>query len=94
MRFKVCSTYAHHRNPKTDRRGYVGEIDAFAIFCPETDGVYLVPIDDVQLQDRGALRVTKPRNNQRRKIRFARDYEIGTVRVARDPVPGHFSTEG
>jgi PD-(D/E)XK nuclease superfamily protein len=46
--FAVCSCYGHHRNPLTARRTYVGQIDAFAVYCPETAGVYVIPIADVR----------------------------------------------
>jgi hypothetical protein len=81
VRFSVCSNYAHHRTPRNVRRHYLGEIDAFAIFCPETSGVYLIPIEHIQLKAEGALRIDAPLNNQRRRIRLASDYEIGTVRA-------------
>ena len=42
--FKTCSTYAHHPHPKIAKRDYAGEVEYFAIYCPETSGVYLVPI--------------------------------------------------
>jgi hypothetical protein len=65
IRFAVCSVYAHHPHPKVIFRTYDGEIDAFAVYCPETTGVYLVPIDDID--------VTRSCG--------ARDYEIGTVAI-------------
>ena len=79
VRFATCSSYAHHRAARFTYRDYAGEIDAFAVFCPQTDTVYLVPIDSVPPKRGAALRVDAPRNNQRRGIRFARDYEIGRV---------------
>src|SRR5579875_2223821 len=45
--FRTCSTYGHHPNPKIVRRSYIGEIDEFGIYCPETGAVYLIPIDDI-----------------------------------------------
>jgi hypothetical protein len=77
--FKVCSSYAHHLNPAALSRAYLGEVDYFAVYCAETSGVYLIPIEDLPLQRQGSLRVDEPRNSQRRKIRFARDYEISRV---------------
>jgi hypothetical protein len=56
---------------------------AFAIHCPETGGVYLVPIEDLKVEVQGALRVDAPKNNQKRLIRFASDYEIGEVQSRR-----------
>jgi hypothetical protein len=79
IRFAVCSTYGHHRNPKTARRTYEGQIDVFAVFCPETMGVYLVPLKDTPARTCCYLRVVPPRNNQNRKVRYAADYEIGRV---------------
>jgi hypothetical protein len=85
VRFAVCSTYGHHMRPGDSRRHYHGQVDYFAIFCPETAGVYLVPISDLPVRVQGALRVDAPRNGQRRRIRLAADYEIG--RVALTPQP-------
>jgi len=85
VRFKVCSSYAHHPNPRQPKRDYIGEIDCFAIYCPDTGAVYLVPIRDILLRWEGALRVDSSRNGQRRGIRFAADYEIGRVETTRAP---------
>jgi hypothetical protein len=56
--FKACSTYAHHPNPKLTRRHYLGEIDYVGVYCPETGGVYLVPIEDAELQTQCSLRIS------------------------------------
>jgi hypothetical protein len=87
VRFKTASSYAHHPNPKTPKRDYLGEIDAFAVYCPETRGVYLVPIEQIALTWQGALRVDPPRNGQRRRIRFAADYEIAKVTLDASSAP-------
>ena len=79
IRFAVCSCYGHHRNPQTARRTYEGQVDYFAVYCPETAGVYMVPIGDVPLRAAAYLRVDPPRNNQRKRIRFATDYQIARV---------------
>jgi hypothetical protein len=79
VRFAACSTYGHHANPAVVRRPYVGEVDYFAVYCPETTGVYLIPIEELNLRRQGSLRVDPPRNNQRIGIRLAVDYEIGRV---------------
>jgi hypothetical protein len=42
--FNSCSSYAHHPNPRVVKRDYQGQIDYFAVFCPETRQSYLVPI--------------------------------------------------
>jgi len=57
VRFPTCSTYGHHLRPSTARRDYIGEVDCFAVHCPETDGVYLIPIEAVSTRTRAALRV-------------------------------------
>jgi PD-(D/E)XK endonuclease len=62
VRFATCSSYAHHPNPQTYHRDYVGEVDYFG--AP---------------RQRASLRIDPPRNNQRRRIRFAEDYEVGAV---------------
>jgi PD-(D/E)XK endonuclease len=74
--FNVCSSYAHHPNPRVLKRTYEGEVDYFAVFCPETRRAYLIPIAELPLKRQGRLRVDPPRNNQRLGIRFAADFEI------------------
>jgi hypothetical protein len=88
VRFKACSSYAHHPNPKVSKRDYVGEIDYFGVYCVETDGVYLIPIEDVQPRWECALRVDPARNGQQDRIRKAPDYEIAQVRVRATVGPG------
>ncbi len=79
--WNVCSNYGHHANPRAVRRDYRGEVDYFGVYCPETSGVYLIPIEDLAIRNRGALRVDAPRNNQKKRIRFATTYEIGRVQL-------------
>ena len=74
--FSACSSYAHHPNPKMVKRSYLGEIDYFAVFCPDTGMSYLIPIEDAPVTRQGKLRIDPPRNNQHVGVRFAVDYEI------------------
>ena len=87
IRFAVCSTYGHYKRPGNVRRDYRGQIDCFAVFCPETAGVYLIPIDDISTRSTAYLRHDPPKNAQRAKIRFAADYEIGRVAIGGLRVP-------
>ena len=79
--FAVTSTYGHHLNAAAARRTYEGEIDYFAVYCPETAGVYLVPITDVPTRATARLRVVPARNGQERRVRQADQYEIARVPV-------------
>jgi hypothetical protein len=79
VRFATCSTYAHHRSASDARRDYLSDVDAFAVYCPETTAVYFVPIDALPVRTRGALRVAPCRNNQRLRVRFAAEFEVGRV---------------
>jgi hypothetical protein len=79
VRFATCSTYAHHPNPKIKKRRYVGEVDDFAVFCPDLGAVYLIPIEDVDVKSEATLRVDPPRNNQMVGVRFAATYEITRI---------------
>jgi PD-(D/E)XK endonuclease len=50
------------------------EIDAFAIYC---DGnCYFLEMDEVAGRSQVMLRTGEPRNNQRAKINWAKDYEF------------------
>jgi hypothetical protein len=79
--FNVCSTYGHHPHPKILKRTYEGEIDLFAVHCRDNGGVYLIAIEDLPMQHQATLRIEPPRNNQVQRVRWARDYEIGTVAI-------------
>ena len=81
IRFSVCSSYGHHRNPASARRSYEGQIDSFAVFCPETGGVYLIPVSDVPARTAAFLRFDPPLNNQQNRIRHAEDYKIGRIAI-------------
>ena len=87
VRFAVSSSYAHHRRRPIERRDYHGEVDYFAVFCPETAEVYLIPISDVENRTMCALRVTQSRNGQKRRVRIAANYTIGSVRLEPSSAP-------
>jgi PD-(D/E)XK endonuclease len=84
IRFAVCSCYGHHQRPGESRRDYHGQVDYFAVHCPDTSGVYLVPMDDLPVKVQAALRVDPARNCQSHGIRLASDYEISRVMVTRE----------
>jgi hypothetical protein len=69
--FNAYST-DHGRGP----RGYAGLADLFGIYFPPSEEIFLTPIDAVAATE-GRLRLQPPRNNQRKRIRMAADFEIG-----------------
>ena len=69
LRFWTCSNTANIPAP------YVGEIDEFGVYSPDTNMAYLVPVDG--LPSRACfLRLAPTRNNQQSGVRWARDYEL------------------
>jgi len=69
--FPACSSQ-NHRGRGT--RNYRGECDYFAVFCPGNRKIYFVPVEACGTSA-AKLRVTPSRNNQRRRVRYAADYE-------------------
>lgn len=69
--FEPCSTYAH-RGGK--RKSYLGQIELFAIYCPETAKVYLCPVEE--FRQSGRLRISKTKNGQAKAVRWANEFEI------------------
>lgn len=55
---------------------YRGDVDFFAVYCPENDSVYLVPIEAVTSSRSCCLRVIPAKNNQMKRIRWAKDYVV------------------
>lgn len=71
--FAVASSQ-YHRGGK--RQDYHGQVDAFGVFCPDNEKVYIIPIVDLPLVREAKLRVTAPRNSQTKVIGWATEYEI------------------
>ena len=56
-------------------RNYDGEIDVFIVYCPQNDGIYVVPVEDAA-RGAGTLRIEPSANGQQKGVRWARDYEL------------------
>jgi PD-(D/E)XK endonuclease len=56
-------------------RGYAGEADIFLVFCPATEGIYVVPVDEAP-RCQMHLRIDGCRNGQRERVHWACDYEL------------------
>lgn len=54
-------------------RSYHGQADLLGVWVPETRQCYLVPVG-VCPRHSAAMRLTPPKNGQRRRIRLASDY--------------------
>lgn len=70
--FKAAS-FQTNRGNNVVKKDYIGQADKFGVYCPDNGKVYLVP---VVLKSEVALRVEPTSNNQRKRIRWAKDYEI------------------
>jgi hypothetical protein len=70
----------HARSIRSNTRGtycrtYDDEIDLFFVYCPQTDRIYVVPVEEATATV-GALRVAPTANGQTKRIRWARQYEL------------------
>ena len=68
VEFNTCST-----DHGSGRQPYVGRADMIAIHVPDPSRLFMVPVHDCPAS-KGYLRLTEPRNNQRRRVRLAGDY--------------------
>jgi hypothetical protein len=68
--FDACSSQAHRGKGKQD---YRGQIEMFAVYYPDMDTVYMVPVEDVG-RTSGRLRLEAPKNGQSKGIRLADSY--------------------
>lgn len=73
IQFSSISTQSNMR--QTRRRGYAGEVDLFIVYCGDNEGVYAIPADEVP-GTAMYLRVDPPRNQQCKRVRWAKDYEL------------------
>ncbi len=70
VEFNTCST-----DHGSGRRLYTGLADVIAVHVPDPEGLFVVPVE-LCPTSKGYLRLDPPRNNQRRRIRLAADYEF------------------
>ena len=78
---KGCITFATcSRHTLTHvRTGYRGQVDYFAVWCPEReDDTYLVPVNDVG-QVEAWLRIEPSKNGQSSGVRWAKDYLVAKL---------------
>jgi PD-(D/E)XK endonuclease len=61
---------------RTGKRGYIGDAEYFGVYCEELNKTYLVPVGLVPNIREVHLRVMPSKNNQVKKVIWARDYEI------------------
>lgn len=55
------------------------EIDAFALYCPETGRCYYLDVADFDGRNSVVLRLDLTRNNQSSGVNWARDFEFGAT---------------
>lgn len=69
------------------RKTYIGQVDVLAIHVPEPDEQFVVPVAEA-CGFEVRLRLTATRNNQRLRVRYARDYLLAAwVERSRDAAP-------
>lgn len=73
--FHPCSIDSRSKQGGCVRKGYVGEVDVFGVYCPQLKKCYLVPVEDTKVTG-CSLRINLPKNGQKAHIRWAANYEI------------------
>jgi hypothetical protein len=58
------------------RRVYRGEIEYFAVYCPDNGKIYFNPVEDVPDGSKARLRLKTTKNNQQQGILWAKNYEL------------------
>ncbi len=71
--FNTVSTRSNYS--EVSGQDYEGKIDKFMVYCPDNQSIYDIPIEDASKSEM-KLRVETPKNNQKKGINWAEDYEI------------------
>jgi hypothetical protein len=74
IRFNAAST--NLVKGKWVRNNYKGQVEYFGVYCPTLKKVYLVPIQDVVVNNEASLRVDALARNRTKGILWAAGYEI------------------
>jgi hypothetical protein len=72
--FHCCSTHGHRRSA-VKTRPYRGQIELLAVYCPQNQKVYILPEKELTATT-AHLRVLPTRNNMKKTIRWASDFEL------------------
>ena len=78
--FDTCSSSIHRRGGK--KRDYRGQIELFAAYSPDTGKIYIIPVEDVG-KTAVQFRIDPPGNNQKKDIKWAKDYELDKTSLLR-----------
>jgi len=71
--FATCSSHVHTAGG--GKKGYKGQADLFAVYCPELDKVFVIPVEAAP--DRScALRLESPKNRQTKGVRMAWNHDF------------------
>lgn len=73
--FNAFNTIPGESGRRAKAKGYRGDAEYFGVYSSNTGKCYLVPVDDVPVGP-VPMRLTNPRNNQEKRVRWAKDYEI------------------
>ena len=73
--------YRNRRNADGLLRQYYNpdDVDAFAVYCADVRRCYLIPFGDLPRSASLGLRLGPTRNNQAKRIRWAKDYEFAAT---------------
>src|SRR5918995_3056185 len=71
-----CRTFRRTRNGYSAGNYSAHDVDAIGAYCPEVDRCFLVPLERVDGRDAIWLRLTSTRNNQRKGVNWAEDFDF------------------
>jgi hypothetical protein len=74
-----CYSCRRNRDGLVRRKYQLGEVDAFAAYCPETDRCYFLPYSAFVERSQVLLRLAPSKNNQADGINWAKDYEFAAT---------------
>jgi hypothetical protein len=61
---------------KKKKSGYRERADWFGVYSPDTGKVYMISVWDAPNASNMILRLTPPKNNQGKGVKWAKDYEL------------------
>jgi hypothetical protein len=74
--FNCYSSHTHRKGIAC--RPYTGEIEYFAVYCPDTNETYLLRSDAFKVA-RGSLRVCPAKNGQQKGLHWAADHVLSST---------------
>ena len=76
VRFQTSTTYNVSKENRVEKSYDKSDIDCFIVWVRELNEFYVMSVEEARQQQAQSLRLTDPKNNHSKRIKYAKDYKL------------------